>query len=660
MPRKKDDRSLKVKVQYAIDNWLSRGAFSTICLLFALTGILVLVLGFIVWLLEKEAGRPLSNALWNSLVHTFDPGVLAGDAGSMAFLFLMLLATLCGMFFTALLIGFINDGIRSRMEDLAMGKEPVIEDGHVIILGFNEAIYVLLGELIEANRNQKKRRCSIVVLDSREKPDMEEQIRRRIPDTANTLVICRSGCISDFHDLERCSIRTCQSVIINAETDFDTIRAILACTQIFNEVPEDSSSFVTAVVNSGKNELAARIAGYDKDLETGDAFDRRDRLELLLMESTIARIMTHTCRQTGLSKVFTEIFNFAGDEFYIIRKEPPYEDLFEALSGRTIREINRCLPTAIAIGVIDPKGMPLIGDPNLVRLEEGCSLVLMEEDDDRVSFHAPEEIVYAPPLCAFREEPIRLLIMECNPKLPLILREIREYIAAGSVIYIAGDSHSFESVLEEKDIEALTERDILAAKRDEASIYDYDVLSDLLDEARPDFILTLSDQKLPDDAADEKSLTLLLYLEQYKRLHPEVSYRITSEMRRVSNQVLAQKTMASDFVISRNISSLMMAQISQNRELKNVFESLLESDGFEIYMKPVRYYLSGPWPVDYYSLLDAVAEKKEIFIGYRRNAAGPAGEPVCNPKKRTGGRKETLTLSPDDFLIVLAEDQTIR
>ena len=659
MDKRRNEPSFREKLRYWVDNWLSRGALSTICLLFAFTGLIVVLLGLVSWILERSLGLSLAQALWNSLVHTFDPGVLAGDTGTVPFLFLMLLATLCGMFFTALLIGFINDGIRSRMEDLAMGTEPVIENGHVIILGFNESVYILLGELIEANRNQRGRRCSVVVLGDLEKPEMEERIRRQIGDTANTHVICRSGSITDFRDLERCSIRTCQSVIINTEKDFDTIRAILACTQIFNEVPEDSGSYVTAVINSGRNALPARIAGYDKDLETGNAADRRDRLELLLMETTVARIMTHTCRQTGLSKVFTELFDFAGDEFYIIRPCPLYEDLFAAFTGRTIREINRCLPSAIAIGIIDEKGMPVIDDPCLVRLEEGCSLILLEEDDDRVSFHEPAPVSWAPPVVDFREEPIRLLIMECNPKLPLILREIREYIAPGSVIYIAGENGSFESLLKDEDIEGLIDRGILAAKRDERSIYDYDSLSALLDEARPDFILTLSDHALSDDEADEKSLTLLLYLEQYQRLHPGVSYRITSEMRRISNQVLAQKTMASDFVISRNISSLMMAQISQNRELKNVFESLLESDGYEIYMKSVRYYFSDPGPVDFYSILEAAAEKKEVFIGYRRNLSGPAGDPVCNPAKRKAGRPETITLAPDDYLIVLARDQTI-
>lgn len=30
--------------------------------------------------------------------------------------------------------------------------------------------------------------------------------------------------------------------------------------------------------------------------------------------------MTHTCRQNGLSKVFTELFNYEDHEFYIARR----------------------------------------------------------------------------------------------------------------------------------------------------------------------------------------------------------------------------------------------------------------------------------------------------------------------------------------------------
>jgi hypothetical protein len=183
----------------------------------------------------------------------------------------------------------------------------------------------------------------------------------------------------------------------------------------------------------------------------------------------------------------------------------------------------------------------------------------------------------------------------------------------------------------------------------------------LLDECRPDYVLTMSNETLDDDDADEKSLTLLLYCRHYKMLHPEANFGVTCEMRSVINQNLAQNTMKSDFVISRNIASLMMAQIAENRELKGVFEALLSSEGFEIYMKPAKYYLdvAGGITIDLYSAADAVAARNEIFIGCKLNSE-EGGNPVLNPAKVRNGAIVSVNISEDDQFIVLAESPGVR
>ena len=139
-------------------------------------------------------------------------------------------------------------------------------------------------------------------------------------------------------------------------------------------------------------------------------------------------------------------------------------------------------------------------------------------------------------------------------------------------------------------------------------------------------------------------------------------------MRSVENQLLAQGTMASDFVISRSIASLMMSQIAENRELREVFENLLSSEGFEIYMKQAKYYmdLSNGKPTDIYSVQDAVAEKGEIFIGYKKasgkgeSASAESNLILLNPAKIRSRAVMGYSFLPEDEFIVLARDYTIR
>ena len=199
----------------------------------------------------------------------------------------------------------------------------------------------------------------------------------------------------------------------------------LACTKILNESEqsENSGAYITSVIYGRENEYAARIAGDDTS-ESDDLFSvKNDRLELLMMENTVSKIMTHTCRHNGLSQVFTEIFNFSGHEFYIARPEMN-EKLYEAARGKTIRQINRILPGAIAFGIIQKDGSVLIADPNIVVLGEGCQLLLLQEDDDRVIPSEEKTISYTPPTELYVPEPSSILIIGCNEKLPYILREM--------------------------------------------------------------------------------------------------------------------------------------------------------------------------------------------------------------------------------------------
>ena len=681
----KKKKSVYRRVLYHFDIWLSKGTLPTIILLFAVTGLLVFVIGFLAMVIGGQ--ESLSHSLWETMNHAFDPGVLSGDTGSRVFLFLMLLATLIGVFFLAMLIGLINDGIQSRVADISKGIEAVVETDHVVILGFNESTFIILGELIEAYRNQNGRRNAVVVMDQLPKEEMDDRIRIEFPDTGNLIIVCRSGSICNNKDLHRCSIETCKSIIIAAYNDFETIKSIMACTKILNE-SEDSKAYITSVIYGRENEHAARIAGDDTS-ESEDLFSvKNDRLELLMMENTVSKIMTHTCRQNGLSQVFTEIFNFSGHEFYIARPDKN-EALYAKIRGMNIRQINRCLSDAIAIGIIQEDGSVRIADPNYVVLRDGCQLLLLQEDDDAVVPIEEQGAFFAPPTERYTPEPLSILIIGCNEKLPYILREMSNYLTPGTIVNLASDPQELDHWLTDDIIEDLLAKDIDSAvkvqRKDELLPHgpmeankdlrfdDHKFMYDLLDECRPQYVLTLSPDELEDNDADEKALKLLLYCKYYKNTHPDADFGITCEMRSVENQQLAQSTTASDFVISRNIASLMMSQIAENRELREVFENLLSNEGFEVYMKPAKYYidLRNMGPVDLFSIQDAVAEKGEIFLGYKKSAKNRADSAdvtsiggdeiiVMNPAKIQNGAAVKCSFTEDDEFIVLAEDMTIR
>ncbi len=56
-----------------------------------------------------------------------------------------------------------------------------------------------------------------------------------------------------------------------------------------------------------------------------------------------------------------------------------------------------------------------------------------------------------------------------------------------------------------------------------------------------------------------------------------------------------------------------------------------------------------------FSLSEAVAERNEIFIGYKLRSKGN-GEAILVPEKAKNNRAKTVTLNRGDKLVVLAED----
>ncbi len=642
--------TLKERIRYLFDNTMSRGMGAVIRLLLLATLLFIFLMSVLAVLVTGKPLSELPRSVWTTLLHTLDPGTVSGTAGTVLFMALMLLATLYGLFFTAILIGLINDGISGKMQNLAKGRGQILESGHVLILGFNDATMTLLRELILANENQKTRQ-PVVIMDEVDAAEMEEQIRIHLPEAAEpgkTDIICRRGTIYDIQDLERCVIEDSRSVIINAETDFDTIKAIMACTYILNQAKQETGSYAVTVIYSDDNEDAARIAGND-GLEG-------DRLEMLLLQKTLARIMVHTSRQPGLSVVFTELFNFANMEFYLVDRDPA----LEKLTGKTVREINHFLKSAIALGVYRPGEGTVIDTPGEVVYRKGDSLLVVEEDDDPLVVEKtahPCRVSRVPVIPA--AEAMSILILGIRPIINNVLKEYANYMPAGTRFYAADAEKNEYGRIRSKVINHVEQAGCQLTVEEGINYYELETMRSLLDRSKPDSVLLLINHDNDPEKEDEKIVKLLLYLRQYRKQTGK-HFNITSEINLARDQKLADATGSDDLIISRQISALLMAQIALRREMRNVFTTLLSKKGFEIYIKKAVNYVPLETDLDLYSVVDAVAEKHELFLGLRRKEGERYEQPVVNPPKYdSSGKLVMYRFREEDYFVVLSEDITI-
>ena len=135
----------------------------------------------------------------------------------------------------------------------------------------------------------------------------------------------------------------------------------------------------------------------------------------------------------------------------------------------------------------------------------------------------------------------------------------------------------------------------------------------------------------------------------------EAKFSVVSEMIDERNRQLAEVTRVDDVIVSDKIISLMLTQISENRELSQVFGELFSAGGSEIYLRPAGDYLVPGREASYATVVAAAARRGECAIGYR--LAAEADDPGndfgvhINPPK-----SETITLAEGDRVVVLAEE----
>jgi voltage-gated potassium channel Kch len=545
----------------------------------------------------------------------------------------MLVVTIGGIFIVSILIGTITSGLEARLTELRKGRSRVIESHFTLILGWSSKVYSIIGELLIANENQKD--PCIVILSERDKVEMEDDIRAKFPDTRNTRVICRSGNPLDLDDLAVVDPHSARSIVVLApETenpDIHVIKSVLAITN--NPARKQQPYHIVAEIRDARNlEAAALVGGKEAIYVQG--------------EELIARVTAQTCRQSGLSVVYTELLDFDGAEIYF-KSEP-------ALVGRTYREVIAAYEDSTVMGIMRAGGEALINPPMDTAFERDDQVIAITEDDDTLVLRndagggLPDTSALANRQ-RLPAAPERILILGWNGKAQAIIEELDNYVAPGSETIVICRHEGARDVLV-----SVARR----MQRQKVRFADGDITHAATLAAVKattfEHVILLSYSDLPLQEADAKTLITLLHLRNLADA-AGVRLSIVSEMMDLRNRALAQIARADDFIVSDKLVSLMMSQLSENKNLDSVFKVLFSSEGSEIYIRPMTDYIRLGSTVDFYTVLEAAAQRGETAIGYRLMKHADDKEHGygvnVNPKK-----SEKHTFAENDMIVVLAED----
>lgn len=613
----------KQRFRYWFDNLMSKGTASLLLLLGVITAIVSVVGGLLAVSLggpEGTGADSVGESIWFTLMHALNTGVLAKEEGTIPYLVVMTLVTLVGIFITSFLIGTISNAIKEKIASLQEGRSAVIEKGHVVIIGFDDNITNILEELALANENQ--RNAVAVVMAEHDKTDMEDVIRDRVSDLYGMRVICRSGRPDSPKSLEKLSLDTCKSIIVNLEDDFMTVKTILACKSLLEE-RGNHNAYMTAVIRDRDVVHPASIAG-------GEA------AEVLNFQKTIARLMVQSTRHPGMSDILSELLSFKGNEIYVER--------VPGSVGLSLNEINLRMPSSTAIGIVR-NGEPLLNPDASEVVQQEDELIIIAHDDERSSLQAaatPDEGRFQSKPDV-REMPQHLLVLGYSDMLKQILLEENAHAVPGSHVTIAIEPGRADDVSLPEEGEL---GDITVDVR-ECKIQKRRVLEGLVAE-EPNAIMLLSDPELSDEEADSRTLMLQLQLNDIAdEIGSDVPLIV--EMNSTRNQQLAQMMRATDFVVSGRITAKMMVQVAEERHKKAILNDLLSDGGSSVYMKPITRYVQIDGAVDFYTLGASAARYGEIAIGYKRFNEDGSFEVCVNPRS-----KAAVAFRPGDDLIVVA------
>lgn len=650
-----DKPTFKQKLRYRFDNFMARGGSSIFTIIIIAFLIGYFIIGLIRTAIIQGGANPgpeggFFSQIYITFLQMTAPGNMNQDIGSSPWLKVStIMAGLFGIVLFSALIGFITTSLRAKLDELRKGRSKVIEEDHTLILGWNDQRVVeILRELVLANESEDN--PVVVILADKEKEEMDDFLALNIPDTDNTRVVTRSGSTSSQANLRTVSASTCRSAIIlasasdeagkrkKAQSDAHSIKTILALSTTRGD--DNELNIVAELFDKHHHEIIQHYSAHPIGVANANEI--------------LAKIIVQTSRSIGLSVVYGEILSFDGCEMYFHEAD---------WGGISFGDAQYHFPDGVPMGVATAKGELIVNPPIDLTLNDGDEVLILAEDDSTIEF-LPEPVAQAKDMPLLPERMNQTveneLIIGWNKKGHIIVEEYAEYVLEGSSIHIVVDGPSQAT---KDEIAALNAK----LESIEITLIDNDPLqTETLMASKPSkrdniIILNGGDDKIGNPSeSDAQTILILLLLRKLFEEHPDetVSTRLITEVMDSSNRNLISRVGVKDFVISNRVISMLIAQMSEEARIKEVYDNLFKEDGSEIYLKPLSVYLENiPEEMTFADCMALAQKREEVCLGVKikalENTADQNFGVKLIPEK---GAK--YSFAPDDCLVVLSEDET--
>ena len=629
MKNKKNNKNSIIDIiKYHFDNLFFSGLTKKIICLFLITIIFVLLISIPAIFFDGskvESEIPQFEILYNNfatVINQWWPFSYDNDfvANKMFItLFVRVVIAVFGLFFTSILISIISEAVENKIREFQQGKSKVIEKGHIVVIGYDVRNHTLIKELILSIKD-KKQKQKILIIDEKIKEEIEEDIYLNVNIPSNVKIIIRTMKLWDVEGLRQCSIENSSVIVISPISDIWTLKVVFALKKILKEYPNSKTRIVSGI---NSDELKINFSN-DKDI-------------MFSIDDLIAKVITTSNYQFGLSNVLKSILSFDGAEFYVRKSE--------MLVGKKFKEIVCNMINGMPIGLI--RDGNLICPPNIDEkvLKNDELLYFAETRDsyerfnnkinDGLNRNGNKNVVDNND---FYEKSVeKVLIIGYNHKTSIILNNIRKNVK--EILYVGMTNEQKELI--KNIIECKTDINIRYLEID---INNKESLIGIVNNVNHIIILTNDD--IQDELSDVKNM--LLYLRLIKiRKQLKLNYTIITELKSNDNKELIDSEDENDFIVSSNIVAMMLVQMANEIKLKNLIFQLLEEKGINIVLKYTNNHEGYEGSVN--TLRLSLLNEGYIFLGYSK---GKKNQYVYNPKGN-----EKIVLESEDRLILLEKSK---